>query len=36
MIENILLASIIVFAVYLTQKDRGYWCKEVWSKLWKK
>ncbi len=38
-IINALMASALLFAFYITQDDRDYWCQrqmnKVWSKVWK-
>lgn len=35
-IINGIMASALVFAFYITQADRNYFCQKLWSKLWKK
>jgi len=32
---NGIMASALVFAFYITQQDRNYFCQKVWSKVWK-
>ena len=33
---NLIMASALVFAFYITQQDRNHFCQKVWSKVWNK
>ena len=33
---NLSMASALVFAFYITQAERNYFCQKLWSKIWKK
>ncbi len=33
---NGIMAGAIVFAFYITQEDRNYFCQKTLSKLWKR
>jgi len=33
---NTIMASALVFAFYMTQEDRSFFCQKVWGKIWGK
>jgi hypothetical protein len=32
---NLIMASALVFAIYITQQDRDFFCQKLWRRVWK-
>jgi len=33
---NTMMIMALIFAIYITQADREYFCQNLWNRLWKK